>query len=74
MPSGNIYSERERRKCNAVVYNLPESQEDSNAFANICKEGLRLNIKIVKVLRLGQLASNKARPLLVTVTGLKRNY
>ena len=65
------YSERERRKCNVVVYNLSESDEDSDAFAHVCKEGLRLNIKIVKVLRLGRSASNKARPLLVTVTDLE---
>ena len=53
------------------MYNLPESQEDSNAFINICKEGLWLNIRIVKVLRLARSASNKARPLLVTVTDLE---
>ena len=44
------YSEREHRKCNVVVYNLSESDEDSDAFAHVCKEGLRLNIKVVKVL------------------------
>ena len=65
------YSERERRKCNVVVYNLPESEVDTDAFTHVCKEGLKLNIKIVKVQRLGRSASTKARPLLVSVADLE---
>ena len=51
--------ERDKRKCNIVVHNLPESptdnsQSDTNSFLEICRGSLDLNVEVIKSSRLGQ--------------------
>ena len=62
------FSDRERCKCNVVLYNLVEpvtSCTDTEVFTQLCQKGLGLNIKPIRTLRLGRPVENKIRPLLV---------
>ena len=65
--------ERERRKYNLIVYNLPEPSEqdaDKSEFINLCKVISDLDIIVTKVIRLGKRFEDKCRPLLVGVEDL----
>ena len=79
------YLDRERRKCNLVIYNLPEpiasnvkdrTQQDKNVFSQLVSSELKIeNINLLKCIRLGKKTSNnKARPLLVSVTEASTKY
>ena len=62
--------ERERRKYNLIVYNLPEPSEqdaDKSEFINLCKVISNLDIIVI---RLGKRFEDKCRPLLVGVEDL----
>lgn len=63
-------SERNKRKCNVVVHNLPEpstatNDTDINCFADICRGELGIELNITKSIRLGQKVNSKPRSVLV---------
>ena len=65
------YADRDRRKCNLIVFNVPESTDtgwgiDTESFVTICKSALNYDVKPTKVLRLGKKGA-KPRPLLVAL-------
>ena len=63
------FSERERRKCNVIVFNLKESttaDADKDSFIELCRTGLKLEVMVTKFFRLGKAAPDKIRPLLIT--------
>ena len=72
-------SERNKRKCNIVVHNLPEpptanSQSDINCFLDICHGSLDLNIEVIKSVRLDQKQSSRPRSLLFKLSNeISRN-
>ena len=66
--------ERERRKCNVVVHNLPESQaesskarldEDIRNVMDIIKDELHIYARVVTAFRVGQRQRNRPRLLIV---------
>ena len=64
----NEIAERDRRKRNIIVYNLPEKTErvaDKVKFTEMCKEITDVELKITKTFRLGKRVESKHRPLLV---------
>ena len=64
-------SERERKKNNIIVYNLPEAPEKSSeeqSFADLCKHIVEVDLNIQKIFRIGRKDSNRIRPLLVCFT------
>ena len=72
------YLDRERRKCNLVIYNLPEpsasatkdrTQQDKNAFSQLVSSELKIdNVNLLKCVRLGKKPiDDKGRPLLISV-------
>ena len=66
-------SERNKRKCNVVVHNLPEpsaatNESDTSCFADICRRELGLKIEITKSIRLGQKQNSKPRSLLIKLS------
>lgn len=65
-------SERDKRKCNLIVHNLPEEpldnhHTDADTFLELCKTSLDLHIDITKAVRLGQKSNTKTRSLLIKV-------
>ena len=72
--------DRERRKCNLIVYNIPETstsvestdcvKKDDETFkelvGSIMDKGCP-NLQITKAIRLGKLPAAKPRPLLISV-------
>ena len=64
----NEIAERDRRKRNIIVYNLPEKTEradDKVKLTEMCKEITDVELKITKTFRLGKRVESKHRPLLV---------
>ena len=66
-------TERDKRKCNIVVHNLPEpstanSQSDTNCFLDICHGSLDLNVEVIKSVRLGQKQTSRPRSLLLKLS------
>ena len=66
----NELHNRERRKCNVVLHNLPEPTDlqennDANSFLEICHSTLNLKVEVVKCYRLGKKQSSRPRSLLV---------
>lgn len=65
-------AQRELRKPNVIVFNMPEEdddQSDSTKFAEICRQELDLVVSVEKVYRLGKKTNDKAaRPLVVRLT------
>ena len=62
-------SERNKRKCNVMVHNLPEpstatNETDIKCFADICRGELGFEVDITKSIRLGQKQNSKPRSLL----------
>ena len=62
-------SERNKRKCNVVVHNLPEpssatNETDIKCFADICRGELGFEVDITKSFRLGQKQNSKPLSLL----------
>ena len=64
--------DRERRKNNVIIYNLPETDpsRDKTWFIDLCKRIFDINVNVTKILRLGKHVENRARPLLVVVDDL----
>ena len=65
------YTDRDRRKCNLIVFNVPESADtgwgiDTENFVKLCKSALNCDVKPAKVLLLGKKGA-KPRPLLVAL-------
>lgn len=61
-------ADRDRRKRNVIVYNLPEEPNraaDKAKFIEVCKAVSSNGISIEKLFRLGRKAQNRHRPLLV---------
>jgi len=63
-------ADRDRRKRNIIVYNLPESsgssnKSDSDAFAALCSSVYNSSFAVTKSIRLGKKAPDKHRPLLL---------
>ena len=53
------FAERERRKCNIIVFNLKESttaDADKDSFIDLCHTALKLKVKVIKFFSLGRLA------------------
>ena len=63
-------ADRERRKNNLIIYNLPEKSDceiDKKLFAELCKTIFSDEFTVSKILRLGKRNENKNRPLLVVL-------
>ena len=61
-------ADRERRRKNLIVYNLPENsdrQADKTKFQELSTTVFNLDLSITKVFRLGKRNDDKPRPLLV---------
>ena len=77
---GNIaeeLAERERKKNNVVVYNLPEESNptaEKDQFVKMCKEATDLDVNVQKLFRLGKKSDNKARPLLICLESEGEKY
>jgi len=61
-------SERDKRKCNIVVHNLPEAsrsdnQSDINSFLEIYQKSLNLDVKVTKSIQLDQKHNSRPRSL-----------
>ena len=71
-------ADRDRRRCNLVVYNFGESDDrkkDIESFQGLCKDVFKLDVKITKAVRLGPKIPNKQRPLLLTLENIDdKNY
>ena len=57
----------ERRRCNLIVYNLPETSDDKKHFTDICSTVFKLDADVVSLRRLGRQIENKHRPLLLSL-------
>ena len=75
------YLDRERRKCNLIVYNLQESSastpasdrisDDKKSFSHLLTSEFKIdNIEFLKCIRLGKSAENRSRPLLISVSDI----
>ena len=63
-------ADRERRKNNTVIDNLPESTDQNTniqSFKTLSNTVFKLDLDVVKAIHLGPKAPNKDRPLLLTV-------
>ena len=76
------YMDKEKRKLNVVVYNLPEQGEpgdsaaertrkDTDKLCSIIREELRLNIRVSKAFRAGKKLPEKPRLLIVTLDSVE---
>ena len=74
------YMDKERRRCNIVIYNLPEDSGDSQAernendilkFREIMKQELHLNIRITRAFRAGKRLSDKPRLLIASLENVE---
>ena len=72
------FIDKERRKLNVVIYNLPEQgletdtvtdkmQKDIALFCQIMREELHLNVRVSRAFRAGQKVPNRPRLLIVTL-------
>ena len=61
-------ADREKRKRNIIVYNLPEpsSESDSDVFSTLCSSVYGCSFSVAKSLRLGK-KTEKCRPLLISL-------
>jgi len=63
--------DRNRRKCNLLIYNLPEptgTGTDTKTVKNLVKNNLSISgVEVNKVTRLGKHKENSPRPILVTM-------
>ena len=68
------FLDKEKRKSNVVVHNLAESsgesyaeivEQDVKKFVEMIKEGLSLNVRVVKAFRVGKKSQTKPRLLIV---------
>ena len=75
----NTVLDRERRKLNVVVFNLPENAptadetretKDLRTFTEIIKESLKLSVRASKCHRVGKMQENRPRLLIVTLADL----
>ena len=64
--------DRERRKNNVIIYNLPETSplQDEKWFTDLCKTVFDTGVKVTKILRLGKPTEVKTRPLLIVLDDL----
>ena len=63
-------ADRERRKNNLIIYNLPETSDQSKdtAFFNeLCQSVFTITVKVTKSMKLGKKVENKNRPLLISL-------
>ena len=70
------HMDREKRKSNLVVHNLPEQASDSQAeraaqdaelFRSMIRDEMKLNVKVMKSFRVGKKVDGKARLLIITL-------
>ena len=70
------YPDKEKRKRNVVVHNLPKrdgerqqekTKKDSELFADIVKEHLQMIVNVNRSFRVGNAEGDKPRPLVVTL-------
>ena len=62
--------DKEPHKKNVLFFNIPEpdasnSEADRNYVSKLCKDTFDLDVKVLKVFRLGKKVLNKCRPLLL---------
>jgi len=59
-------ADRERRRSNLIVYNLAESesQSDESILLELCSSVFNLNVALTKTIRLGRRNDSKPRPVL----------
>ena len=74
------HMDKERRKCNVVIYNLPEETGDSQAersekdilkFREIVKKELHLNIRITRAFRAGKQTPGRPRLLIASLENVE---
>jgi len=58
-------ADRERRKCNIIVYNFTESSDDKKKFIDMCNKVFKLEVQVINHGPLGRQVEKKHRPLLV---------
>ena len=59
-------ADREKRKKNVIVYNLPEASDheaDKCCFLDLCKKVYNADINVNKMVHLGKKSTDKQRPL-----------
>ena len=69
------YVDRERRRCNLVIHNVPEPDgefearkaQDQATFTDMVRSEFRLQVKVNKAIRLGKKMEDRARLILVTL-------
>ena len=68
------FLDKEKRKLNVVLHNVPESQgesfserteQDKMKFIEVIRDGMRLNVKVTKAFRVGKSTPEKPRLLIV---------
>ena len=60
-------SDRDKRKKNIIVCNLPESKSDNDAFADLCSSVYSYSFAIARSVRLGKKTPGKNRLLLLSL-------
>ena len=70
------FLEKDKRKNNLVVHNLPEaegsslserSERDTKSFQEVVRDTFRMNVSVSKVYRVGKVMQNKPRLLIITL-------
>ena len=70
------FFDKEKRKLNVVVHNLPESsgesfkeksEKDAEQFTEMIREVLKLNVRVTKAFRVGKGSEDKPRLLVITL-------
>ena len=70
------FVDKDRRKNNLVVHNLPEAEgtsqsertsKDISLFQEVCKETFRVNVSVSRAFRVGRVDTSKNRLLIVTL-------
>ena len=76
----DTYLDKDKRKLNVVVHNLPEesgetlaerSSKDQTAFQKVVKEGLKLSVRTSKSFRVGKKIPERPRLLIITIDTLE---
>ena len=71
------FLEKDKRKNNLVIHNLPEaegsslserSERDTKSFQEVVRDTFRMNVSVSKVYRVGKVMQNKPRLLIMSVS------
>ena len=74
MDTINELSDHDKRKRNMIVYNLPESKNNSDAFVGLCSSVYSCSFAIARSVRLGKKIPDKHKPLLLSLLKEKDKF